>query len=127
MGFLAQPKIPMINMVDMKQKTCFRVSACSDQVRHALEEYGCFLVVCDHVISEEQVNIKETFDSLKALFDLPMETKVKNISDKAYHGYVGQIPFLPLLESLGIENATSVHGVKSFTNSMWPTGNHKFW
>ncbi|MFS7932871.1 putative oxoglutarate/iron-dependent dioxygenase, non-hem dioxygenase domain-containing protein [Helianthus anomalus] len=122
MGFLEQPKIPVINMVDMKQNTGFLASA-RDEVRHALEEYGCFLVVCDGIT--EEVN-KEIFDSLKNLFDLPTETKVKNTSDKAYHGYVGQIPFLPLLESLGIENATSVHGVNSFTNIMWPSGNDSF-
>ncbi|KAK9056281.1 hypothetical protein SSX86_027371 [Deinandra increscens subsp. villosa] len=122
MGFVAQPKIPVINMVNMKQKSGFGVSACSE-VRHALEEFGCFLVVCDGIMEEVH---KETFDALKTLFDLPMETKVKNTSDKAYHGYVGQIPFLPLLESLGIENATSVHGVDSFTNLMWPSGNHNF-
>ncbi|KAL8235634.1 hypothetical protein R6Q59_016715 [Mikania micrantha] len=123
MGFLARSKIPVIKMVDMKQNTDLGVSACNE-VRHALEEYGCFLVVCDHMMNEE-VNM-ETFDCLKTLFDLPIETKVKNTSNKAYHGYVGQIPFLPLLESLGIENATSVHGVNSFANLMWPSGNDSF-
>ncbi|PWA69815.1 oxoglutarate/iron-dependent dioxygenase [Artemisia annua] len=122
MGFLAQPKIPVINMVDLKQNTTFGVSAC-DEVRHALEEYGCFLVDCNGITEGFS---SEVLDALQNLFDLPIETKVKNISDKAYHGYVGQIPFLPLLESMGIENATSVHGVNSFTTTMWPSGNDNF-
>ncbi|XP_071718320.1 probable 2-oxoglutarate-dependent dioxygenase AOP1 [Rutidosis leptorrhynchoides] len=123
MGFVAQPNIPVINMVDMKQTTSFKTSFACNEVRHALEEYGCFLVVCDEIT--EEVNTK-VYDALKTLFDLPIDTKVRNTSPKAYHGYVGQLPFLPLLESLGIENATSVHGVNSFANVMWPSGNDDF-
>ncbi|KAI3707991.1 hypothetical protein L2E82_36974 [Cichorium intybus] len=123
MGFLEQPKIPVIDMVDIKQCTSSsRALACSE-VRHALEEYGCFLVVCDAVTKEVS---REVFDALETLFDLPLETKVKNTSDKAYHGYVGQIPFLPLLEGMGIEHPTSVNAVNSFTNVMWPSGNDNF-
>nr|XP_043618728.1 probable 2-oxoglutarate-dependent dioxygenase AOP1 [Erigeron canadensis] len=133
MGFLAQPNIPVIKMANMKQ-TIINVSACNE-VRHALEEYGCFLAdysddddgiinTTDH--DEEIINMMEVYDALKPLFDLPIETKVKNTSPKAYHGYVGQLPFLPLLESMGIENATSAHGVNSFTNAMWSSGNTDF-
>ncbi|KVH88631.1 Non-heme dioxygenase N-terminal domain-containing protein [Cynara cardunculus var. scolymus] len=108
MGFLAEPKIPVIHMVDMKKSRDCRDLVCSE-VRHALEEYGCFFVVCNGSITEE-VN-REVFDVLETLFDLPMETKIKNTSEKAYHGYIGQLPFLPLLESMGIEHAASVHGL----------------
>ncbi|KAI3681387.1 hypothetical protein L6452_36181 [Arctium lappa] len=123
MGFLGQPNIPVVDIIDMKKSTGSGDLVCSE-VRHALEEYGCFFVLCDGIITEE-VN-REVFDGIETLFDLPMETKIKNTSDKAYHGYIGQLPFLPLLESMGIEHAATVHGVHSFTNIMWPYGNDVF-
>ncbi|KAJ9557994.1 hypothetical protein OSB04_012608 [Centaurea solstitialis] len=122
MGFLAEPKIPVIDIVDMRNSTSCRELVCSE-VRHALEEYGCFFVVCDGIT--EDLN-RAVFDGIETLFDLPMETKIKNTSDKAYHGYIGQLPFLPLLESMGIEHAASALGVHSFTNIMWPSGNDIF-
>ncbi|KAI3756814.1 hypothetical protein L1987_56637 [Smallanthus sonchifolius] len=70
---------------------------------------------------------KEVFDALKPLFDLPIETKMKNTSDKPFHGYPG--PSLlgsPLYESLSIEYATSYDNVQSFANLMWPFENENF-
>ena len=74
------------------------------EVQHALEEYGRFVAVFDEVTLEIHNAI---FRTLKELFDLPTETKIQNTSHKPYHGYVGQLPFIPLHESLGINNSTT--------------------
>ncbi|KAL3528816.1 hypothetical protein ACH5RR_008138 [Cinchona calisaya] len=60
------------------------------------------------------------------LFDLPIETKVLDTSEYPGHGFLGQQPLVPLYETLGIENATTPHGVHKFTNLMWPNGNDSF-
>lgn len=99
------------------------VLACKD-VLHALEEYGCFVAVYDKVSSELDNKI---FCQMEELFDLPTETKVQNTSDKPYFGYIGQQPLIPLHESMGIGDATTLKGVENFTNLMWPAGNDRFW
>lgn len=99
--------------------------ACKD-VQRALEEYGCFIVLYHQVPSDELNNA--VFGALEELFDLPTETKMKNVYDqKPLRGYVGQIPKLPLHESLGIYNATALVATQHFTNTMWPGGNQRFW
>lgn len=95
------------------------------KVVDALEEYGCFVAEYDKISQEIHDGVLE---SLKELFDLPTPTKVQNKSSKPLYGYVGQIPFLPLYESMGIDNAHTLSGVENFSNVMWPNGaNHAFW
>ncbi|KAJ4821757.1 hypothetical protein Tsubulata_050033 [Turnera subulata] len=72
------------------------------QVHKALEEYGCFEAKFDKVPIEIR---KALFGSLEELFDLPLQTKLRNVSRKPYHGYVGQYPQVPLYESMGIDDA----------------------
>ncbi|KAL3516904.1 hypothetical protein ACH5RR_023806 [Cinchona calisaya] len=116
-------KIPIIHIKkdNLKPGTSSWKTSCHE-VRHALEEYGCFLVVQDEV--SEQLEM-EIFDLVKELFDLPKETKSKNNLD-IFLGYVGQIPHAPIHESLGIPNVTTFEGVRDFTNLMWPSGNKRF-
>ncbi|RVW28960.1 putative 2-oxoglutarate-dependent dioxygenase AOP1.2 [Vitis vinifera] len=118
------PRLPVLNFSTgtLKPGTRSWLLACKD-VLHALEEYGCFVAVYDKVSSELD---NTTFCQLEELFDLPTETKVKNTSDKPYFGYIGQHPLIPLHESMGIEDATTLKGVESFTNIMWPAGNDHF-
>ncbi|GKV35775.1 hypothetical protein SLEP1_g43995 [Rubroshorea leprosula] len=89
------PKLPVLDFTkgNLKPGTESWLSACKN-VRKALEEYGCFIV----------------------------ENKMKNRYEKPLNGYVGQIPKLPLHESMGIDNATSLEGTQYFTNLMWPEG-----
>ncbi|KAL3528821.1 hypothetical protein ACH5RR_008143 [Cinchona calisaya] len=93
----------------------------SEEVVRALEEYGCFIAIYDKVSLELHQVI---FGASQELFDLPTETKVLNTSDSPSHGYIGQVAKIPLLEALGIENATTLEGVQKFTNVFWPNGNH---
>lgn len=95
----------------------------SQEVVRALEEYGCFNAVYDGVSVELHESI---FGVSEELFDLPVETKVLNTSTTPSHGYVGQVPLIPLYEGLGIENATTLPAVDQFTHLMWPCGNRRF-
>ncbi|KAG2723017.1 hypothetical protein I3843_02G131300 [Carya illinoinensis] len=118
------PKVPIIDFSNDKLKpgTNFWSSTCKD-VRRALEEYGSFIAVYDKVT---KVLEKAIHDAGKEFFDLPIETKVKNTPERTYHGYVGDIPVIPLHESTGIDNATTLEGTQKFTNLMWPNGNEHF-
>lgn len=121
------PKIPTIDFSEgnLKPGTSSWFSVCND-VRRALEEYGCFVALYDKISQQHRTSM---FSELKELFDLPTEIKMKNVSDKPYFGYIGNHPSIPPLhESLGIENATTLEGVESFTNIIWPKGgNNHFW
>lgn len=120
-------KLPILNFskeTDLKPGTNSWLLACKD-VQRALEEYGCFILLYHKTPSLHLNNA--IFGALEELFDLPTETKMKNVYDKPLNGYVGQIPKLPLHESLGIDNATALDGAQAFTNTLWPSGNQRFW
>ncbi|KAK4364319.1 hypothetical protein RND71_015677 [Anisodus tanguticus] len=126
MGHQAPLKLPLINLSNeyLKPDTTNWLSTC-DEVRRALEEYGCFLAVYDSVQPELNNDI---FHALEELFHLPTETKIRNTSEKPFYGYYGQIPDIPLHESLGINigDAITTEGIQEFTNLMWPCGNDHF-
>ncbi|KAJ1404164.1 Oxoglutarate/iron-dependent dioxygenase [Sesbania bispinosa] len=124
MGSQTQSQLPVVDFTDenMKPGTDTWLSACH-VVRTALEDHGCFVArfdkinkeLCDSVIS-----------AMEELFSLPMETKVQNTSDKLFHGYLGQVSWLPLYESLGIDDPLTIDGCHKFTHIMWPQGNDRF-
>lgn len=117
--------LPIIDLTkeNLKPGTTSWLASCAS-LRHALEEYGCFVALYDQVSSELN---KQVFDSLVELFNLPLETKTRNTSDITFNGYVGQLPHAPLHESLGIPDATTLESVQNFTKLMWPSGNNQFW
>ena len=87
----------------------------------AIQDYGCF-----EVSSFVSIDLQESVNAgLKQLFDLPIETKAKNTSEIAFHGYV-RSPKVPLYESMGIGNPFITENVDNFTNLMWPQDNPKF-
>ncbi|KAM0060274.1 putative oxoglutarate/iron-dependent dioxygenase, non-hem dioxygenase domain-containing protein [Helianthus debilis subsp. tardiflorus] len=123
MGSSAQVKLPVIDLSlkSLNLKSSAWVTKC-DEVRCALEKYGCFIAVYDGVSRELR---DATFRASQELFKLPTEVKALNILDTPYGGYT-QPPMLPLYESLGIEHVTTKEGIESFTKLMWPTGNQSF-
>lgn len=125
MGLQTAPKLPVVDlsMEDLKPGTSSWQSACND-IRLALEEYGSFVAAYDKLSLDFR---KEIFDALEELFDLPQETKMKNVNPKPAHGYMGKISVMPLHEGLGIEHATNLEECEKFTKLMWPQGNDKFW
>ncbi|KAG7036488.1 putative 2-oxoglutarate-dependent dioxygenase AOP1, partial [Cucurbita argyrosperma subsp. argyrosperma] len=119
MGFRSstKPEVPVINfsIENLRPKSTKWVETCT-HVRAALEEYGCFLAEYENDVEQEVELDDAIFNGLEKLFDLPLQTKMKNVSDKPYHGFLDhRAPFvLPLHESFGIENAASFEGVESF-------------
>lgn len=115
--------LPIIEFTKEKLEAAEYWVSNSQQVVHALEEYGCFIAKYDKVSLQLHQDI---FSVSKQVFDLPTEIKVLNTSNTPSHGYVGQIPLIPLYESLGIEKATTLEAVENFTHLLWPAGNHHF-
>ncbi|RVW28962.1 putative 2-oxoglutarate-dependent dioxygenase AOP1.2 [Vitis vinifera] len=104
-GLETLPKIPMVDFSkeNLKPGTDSWLPACNN-VRHALEEYGCFMAVYDQV----PLGVHNTiFGAMRELFDLPIETKKQNISEKPYQGYTSESPAAPLHQGLGIDNVTT--------------------
>lgn len=121
-----KPQLPTINFTQDNDNLRPGSSSwllTSNEVRHAFEEYGCFIAVYDKI--SMQMN-NDVFRLSKELFDLPLETKVKNVSENIYHGYL-KLPMIPLYESFGIRNATTFDGIRSFSNTIFPSGNDHFW
>lgn len=94
------------------------------QVKQELAEFGCFEAIFNKVPLDIR---KAIFDKLQELFDLPLETKLRNVSKKPFHGYVGQYPMVPLYESMGIDDSNISEKVETFANVLWPHGNPSFW
>ncbi|XP_057473373.1 deoxypodophyllotoxin synthase-like [Actinidia eriantha] len=115
-----QPKLPVIDLCrdNLKIDSGSWLST-SNTVRRALEEYGCFIAVCDEASWEIHGAM---FRGTKELFDLPVEIKVQNTSDQFGFGY-GEIPKM-LQEFSAIE--TSRETIQSFTDLMWPSGDNTF-
>ncbi|XP_058728947.1 probable 2-oxoglutarate-dependent dioxygenase AOP1 [Vicia villosa] len=124
MGSETTPKLPLINFNNLNLETKSpNWELVKSQVYKALVEYGCFEAIFDQVSLELR---KAIFDSLEELFELPLQTKLLNVSKKPYHGYVGQYPTIPLYESMGIDDANVYENVKNMTNILWPNGNQSF-
>ncbi|PON41259.1 Oxoglutarate/iron-dependent dioxygenase [Parasponia andersonii] len=117
-------EIPTIDFSnkDLKPGSSLWSSTC-DQIRHALEEYGCFVAKYDNLSTELATQI---FCQSKDVFVLPTETKAKNVSEEPFRGYLGKIPQAPLYEGLAIDKATSLEEMRQFVNLMWPNGNDQF-
>ncbi|CAH8325766.1 unnamed protein product [Eruca vesicaria subsp. sativa] len=118
-------KVPVLDLTsrqDLKPNTSTWRSI-SREACEALEEYGCFVALYDGVTQQLDDSV---FAEAEELFDLPTETKRKNVNEKPYHGYVGQMPVIPLHEGLGIDYVTNKEEAQRFTHLMWPQGNHQF-
>ncbi|XP_020244087.1 probable 2-oxoglutarate-dependent dioxygenase AOP1 [Asparagus officinalis] len=118
-------KLPKIDFsgVDTGSPGAGAWSVVRDEVMEALTAYGCFEAVYPKLSSELRSSVLDSL--IKDLFRLPLETKLRNYSDKPFYGYIGQIPNLAY-ESLGIMNAEDPEGAQAFTSIMWPEGNPNF-
>ncbi|KAH1240484.1 putative 2-oxoglutarate-dependent dioxygenase AOP1.2 [Glycine soja] len=114
MGSEATLKLPVIDFTNLKlEANNPNWEAIKSQVHKALVDYGCFEAIFEKVPLELR---KAIFAALQELFDLPLQTKILNVSKKPYHGYVGQYPMVPLFESMGIDDANVYENVESMTN-----------
>ncbi|KAL7140027.1 hypothetical protein ABFS83_09G093300 [Erythranthe nasuta] len=117
-------KLPVVDFSNLKQET-ETWEFVKVKVREALEEYGCF----EAILPDRKIPLnlrKSIFDGLSQLFDLPLETKQRNMSDKHTDGYRGQYKNYPLFESLGIHHPLILGNLESFANLMWAQGNPTF-
>lgn len=118
------PSLPSLDLTskNLKPDSSSWIATCDD-VRHALEEYGCFIAMYDRISSE----LSNTMVScLEDLFSLPTETKVQNLSGNKYFGHVAPNTMSPLYESIGIREVNRPEETQTFTDLMWPSGNDKF-
>lgn len=125
-SILKTTKVPILDLTsqqDLKPNTSTWRSI-SREACEALEDYGCFVVVYDGVTQQLDDSV---FAAAEELFDLQTETKKKNVNEKPYHGYVGQMPVIPLHEGLGIDYVTNKEDAQRFSHLMWPQGNDPFW
>ncbi|KAL4352924.1 hypothetical protein GQ457_06G003040 [Hibiscus cannabinus] len=124
MSLESQVKLPVIEFSDenLKPGSSAWASACTD-VRRALEECGCFEAKFEKM--PRQVR-DAAFAGAEELFGLPTEVKLRNTNDKPGFHYFGQFEFMPLYESLAVENPTSFDATSNFTRLMWPDGNDRF-
>ncbi|XP_019443022.1 PREDICTED: probable 2-oxoglutarate-dependent dioxygenase AOP1 [Lupinus angustifolius] len=124
MGSETIPMLPIIDFTNLKSEGNINEwEAVKSQVHKAVVEYGCFEAKFDKIPLDL---CKDIFASLQELFDLPLQTKVLNVSKKPYHGYVGQYPIVPLYESIGIDDANVYDKVENMANILWHDGNPSF-
>ncbi|KAJ7962924.1 2-oxoglutarate-dependent dioxygenase [Quillaja saponaria] len=119
------PRLPVIDLsnVDYLKPNTSEWDLVKSKVHKALEEYGCFEALFDKIPLDLR---KAVFAALEQLFDLPLQTKQRNVSKKPFHGYIGQSSMQPLYESLGIEDSNFCEKVESLTSILWPEGNPSF-
>ncbi|KAK4252843.1 hypothetical protein QN277_010988 [Acacia crassicarpa] len=124
MGLETILRLPVIdfNSLDLESKNP-KWGEVKSQVHKALEECGCFEALFDKVPLDLR---KSLFVVVKELFDLPLQTKQRNVSETQFHGYLGQHPNVPLYESLGIDDANVLEKVESLENTLWPEGYPSF-
>ncbi|RDX97687.1 putative 2-oxoglutarate-dependent dioxygenase AOP1.2, partial [Mucuna pruriens] len=114
MGSETSLKLPVIDFTNLElEANDPNWEVVKSQVHKALVEYGCFEAIFDKVPLDLR---KAIFAALEDLFDLPLQTKILNVSKKPYHGYVGQYPMVPLFESMGIDDANIYDKVQGMTN-----------
>ncbi|KAM0047904.1 putative oxoglutarate/iron-dependent dioxygenase, non-hem dioxygenase domain-containing protein [Helianthus debilis subsp. tardiflorus] len=125
MGSETPLKLPLIDFskIYLNESTQDEWDSIKTQVYQALTEYGFFRASMAGM-SPEFCN--SLFSSLDQLFDLPLETKLKSVSDKPFHGYIGHSPTMPLYESMAIPNAQVAGEVEAFTDFFWANGNPEF-
>ncbi|KAG1346246.1 putative 2-oxoglutarate-dependent dioxygenase AOP1.2 [Cocos nucifera] len=86
----SQSRLPKIDFSDVNPAKPGTRSwdAVRARVMQAMESYGCFEAVYPRVSSDFRDSLFGT--ALKELFALPLEPKLQNVSDKPFHGYLGQ-------------------------------------
>ncbi|KAK9938965.1 hypothetical protein M0R45_015675 [Rubus argutus] len=86
-------------------------------------EYGCFIALYQQ-LSPQLVD--GMFGQSRDLFEVPLETRVKNTSEEPYRGYLPPTPRTPLHEGIAIDNIPCPQETQKFRELMWPHGKPKF-
>ncbi|KAJ8773518.1 hypothetical protein K2173_005764 [Erythroxylum novogranatense] len=122
---MAKAEIPVLefpvgiehgSMNELRREVCRKV-------REACESHGCFILMSDKI---PQSLRKEMFGGMKALFDLPDETKNRYVNPRPYRSYLGKCSVVPFHQSFGVDDAHRLEAAQAFTNLIWPQGNPSF-
>ncbi|KAL4193306.1 hypothetical protein AMTRI_Chr06g176220 [Amborella trichopoda] len=124
MGSQSLMKVPVLDFSGVLKPGTERWKTLTRDVREAVEGLGCFEAVYDTNFPDSLQ--KEFFSAMKELFDLPLETKMKNQSEVLAHGYWAPKSHAPLYEATSINHAEQLENIEQFTNLMWPQGHPKF-
>ncbi|WCJ40683.1 2-oxoglutarate (2OG) and Fe(II)-dependent oxygenase superfamily protein [Euphorbia peplus] len=112
------PRIPVVELFgeNLKAGSDSWNSACQE-VRKALEKYGCFELVYNKYSIEFRNSILE---AMEEFFNLPDEIKTKNTHQDFGHAYAynGKSSNLPISKTARIENATNKQVWQNFTHPM---------
>ncbi|WCJ29765.1 1-aminocyclopropane-1-carboxylate oxidase [Euphorbia peplus] len=117
MGSETEIQIPTIDLskksVEEMERGSKEWDAVSKMVKEACEDYGCFEVVYDPISTLLKDDV---FSIIRHLFELPLETKIKNNNPKPYHSYAGLnlTPPPRLYEGFGIPDASNYESLKHF-------------
>jgi isopenicillin N synthase-like dioxygenase len=119
-------RILVVNFCDenLKPGTSKWTETCK-QIRLALEDCGGFVANFDNTLLSPELH-NNFFSAAKQLFELPIETKTQNTSDKPLHNHFIKFESLPLYESLAIDDPANLEANRWFTERMWPAGNEFF-
>ncbi|KAJ0006748.1 hypothetical protein Pint_30003 [Pistacia integerrima] len=119
------PKLPVIDLSlreDLRPGTRTWESMCKE-VCNALEEYGCFVIICNQV----SLNLhSEIYSAVQDLFNLPSEIKQQKPAHRGDWPIGRSYSYGPKHERIDTENLTTLEGAQSFTKLMWPSGNDQF-
>ncbi|WCJ44467.1 2-oxoglutarate (2OG) and Fe(II)-dependent oxygenase superfamily protein [Euphorbia peplus] len=121
------PRIPVVELTSEKLNPgSDSWKSAQEEVRKALEKYGCFELVYSKFSIENHNSILKAMDEF---YNLPDEIKAKSIRPDFVHdyGYSGKSPALPMCETLGIVNADDKQECQNLTQLVWPQGNRHFW
>lgn len=125
MASLSHPQLPVIVFSEesLRPGTDSWIST-RQNVRAAFEIYGGF----EATYSKFTLDLHNAIlHEMEGLFDLPSDVKVKNTSDKPFHGYIGGRSGIRF-EALAFENATNNESIRNFAKLMWPDRDNKhFW
>ncbi|CAN8308602.1 unnamed protein product [Cochlearia groenlandica] len=111
--------LPKIDFSDqtLKQGT-LKWDQVKNDVRKALEDYGCFEALFEKVSMESK---KSLLEAMEELFELPIQTKQRNLSSKLFHGFFSN----NLSQSFGVDDANIEEKVNEFTQQLWPDHGNK--
>ncbi|KAF8020683.1 hypothetical protein BT93_G1191 [Corymbia citriodora subsp. variegata] len=124
MVLVGTTQVPVIVFSEecMKPGKSSWAKAC-EVIVQALEDNGCFIL--DH--PNVPLGLHDSiFSVAEDLFDVPHESKIKNINLKPVLGYTGQIPATSVVEALTIVGPEKLEECEKFTSLMWPSGNDRF-
>ncbi|XP_056162118.1 2-oxoglutarate-dependent dioxygenase AOP2-like [Syzygium oleosum] len=126
MSSISTLKLPLIDLseLDGSKPGSGRWDSLQNQVRQALEKFGCFEALYDKMTPELH---NDAFQELEELLELPTDVKCRfDFPNKPYIGYLANLPHAPLYEAFGVGYEPNSGSIEELADLMWPEGNTRF-